>query len=189
MRQENNHVRSSGNMTHTRISTRGRSCHTGHTHSSRRYCSASNSSSSADSSSYRSRNCSSKYFNIEAVNKPSNPTPTRGANILITLPATKTAPKWTLLALFDSGTSSSLINYDKANKHKTNKVKIKTSWTTQGIKVQNICPSRHTQYYPPPVYHLPGFLPHLPPIQETKNFTILHNYWKRHSTRAWFRSP
>ena len=130
-RQENNHVRSSGNRNHTRPSERGRSCNIDHTRSSRRNRSASNGSSSTDGSSYGSCSYSSEHFNIEAVDEPSNTTPKKGSKIFITLPATDTAPKRTFLALFDSGTSSSLINYDKVCKHATNKVKSNTSWITQ----------------------------------------------------------
>ena len=115
-------VKTSGNMIRARASTRGIPCNIGHTRS------ASNDSSSADSSSYGSCIYSYEHFDIKAKNKTSDPTPTKGTEIRIALPATETALRRTLLALFDSGTSSSLTNYDKVYKHAINKSN--TSWTT-----------------------------------------------------------
>ena len=51
--------------------------------------------------------------------------------MLISLPATKTRPKRTLLGLVDSGTSSSLIDYDQASKNIAEKKREKTTWSTQ----------------------------------------------------------
>ena len=57
---------------------------------------------------------------------------TKGAEILITIPAIGRRPKKTLLALVDIGTSASLIDHDQTSKHVTNKDKKRTAWSTQG---------------------------------------------------------
>merc|ERR1740124_583488 len=85
--------------------------------------SASNNSSSADSSIYNDRSRSSEHFNVIAEDKSPSDTPTKGAEILMTLRATDSAPRRTFLALFDSGTASSLISYDKVHRNITSKVK------------------------------------------------------------------
>ena len=62
----------------------------------------------------------------------STKTTTKEAEMRLTIPATSTKPKQTLLALVDSGTSSSLCNYDRVHKRIQNKERRRTKWSTQG---------------------------------------------------------
>ena len=62
----------------------------------------------------------------------------KGAEMLLIIPATKSKPKQTLLALIDSGTSACLISHNTLYKHITQKTREKTTWLTQGGRSKNL---------------------------------------------------
>ena len=55
-----------------------------------------------------------------------------GGEILLTIPAVQDYPKRTIICLLDSGSSSSLLNYDVANRNVKNKTRHKEVWDTKG---------------------------------------------------------
>ena len=55
-----------------------------------------------------------------------------GAEILLTIPAVQDHPKRTIICLLDSGSSSSLLNYDVANRNVKSKTRHKEVLDTQG---------------------------------------------------------
>jgi len=69
-------------------------------------------------------------FKIDDSNQDNEET--NGAEILLTIPAVNDHPKRTILCLLDSGSSSSLLNYDVANRNVNEKKRHKEVWDTQG---------------------------------------------------------